>query len=107
MTDVLEINSITGKTIERDYTEAEAEQRTKDLAKHKQLAKDKAERIKAKQAVLDRLGITADEAALLLGQRHACTNPDCLRNNTNQRTIKSTQHRTNTLQHYYSMRKGI
>jgi len=67
MADVLEINAITGETVERDYTEAEAEQRAKDLTEQKQLAKDKAERATAKQAVLDRLGITADEAALLLG----------------------------------------
>jgi hypothetical protein len=36
-----------------------------DEAKAK--AKAETERAKAKQAVLDRLGITADEAALLLG----------------------------------------
>jgi hypothetical protein len=67
MADVLEINAITGETVERDYTEAEAEQRAKDLAENKKLEKAKAERATAKQAVLDRLGITADEAALLLG----------------------------------------
>jgi len=67
MADVLEINAITGETVERDYTEAEAEQRAKDLAENKKLEKLKAERATAKQAVLDRLGITADEAALLLG----------------------------------------
>ena len=61
------INAITGKTIERDCTEAEIKQRAIDLAKHKQLAKDKAERATAKAALLDKLGITADEAALLLG----------------------------------------
>ena len=31
------------------------------------IAKEKADKAKAKQAILDRLGITADEAALLLG----------------------------------------
>ena len=67
MADVLEINAITGETVERDYTETETVQRAKDLAEQKQLAKLKAERATAKQAVLDRLGITADEVALLLG----------------------------------------
>jgi len=67
MADVLEINAITGETVERDYTEAEAEQRAKDLAENKKLEKAKIERATAKKAVLDRLGITADEAALLLG----------------------------------------
>jgi hypothetical protein len=67
MADVLEINAITGETVERDYTEAEAEQCAKDLAENKKLEKAKAERATAKQAVLDRLGITADEAQLLLG----------------------------------------
>ena len=38
-----------------------------DLVADKAKAKAKAERAKQKQAVLDRLGITADEAALLLG----------------------------------------
>ncbi len=67
MTDVLEINAITGETVERDYTEAEAEQRAKDLAENKAQEKAKAERAAAKKALLDKLGITADEAALLLG----------------------------------------
>ena len=37
------------------------------LAEAKAEAESQAERVTAKQAVLDRLGITADEAALLLG----------------------------------------
>jgi len=51
----------------RDYTETELEQREKDKLEIKTNAKAAAERATAKQAVLDRLGITADEAALLLG----------------------------------------
>ena len=43
------------------------EQRELDQAEAKLNAKAKTERAKQKQAVLDRLGITADEAALLLG----------------------------------------
>ena len=51
----------------RDMTKDEAAQYQADLAvfaAQEQADKDKA---KARQIVLDRLGITADEAALLLG----------------------------------------
>ena len=50
--------------IERDMTDAEVAQHKKDIADAKKANADKAS---ARQAVLDRLGITADEAALLLG----------------------------------------
>ena len=57
--------------VERDMTEAEETAHKawqKDIAKEiKEQAAAQAERATAKQAVLDRLGITADEAALLLG----------------------------------------
>ena len=43
------------------------EQRELDQAEHKERAKAETAKAKARQAVLDRLGITADEAALLLG----------------------------------------
>ena len=43
------------------------EQRELDQAAYKAKAKAATERAKQKQTVLDRLGITADEAALLLG----------------------------------------
>lgn len=64
-----EFNAITGKeTItERDETAAETKARL-DLAKV--VAKREAEaeaKATARAAILDRLGITADEAALLLG----------------------------------------
>jgi len=42
------------------------EQRKLDQAAYKERAKAETERAKQKQAVLDKLGITADEAALLL-----------------------------------------
>lgn len=67
MAEVLEVNATTGETVERDYTEVEAKQRAKDLAKHAALAEAKTARALSREAVLDRLGITADEAALLLG----------------------------------------
>lgn len=57
--------------IDRDMTEnekSEFEQFQKAVAAiNKAEAKAAIERATAKQAVLDRLGITADEAALLLG----------------------------------------
>lgn len=45
----------------------DAEQLEKDQAADKAAEKTAKDKIKQKQAVLDRLGITADEAALLLG----------------------------------------
>ena len=64
-----EFNLITGEeTItERDETAAEAKTRLDNDAK---IAADQAEaeaKATARQAILDRLGLTADEAALLLG----------------------------------------
>ena len=57
--------------IDRDMTAAEIaeyEQWQKDFAKEqKQRDKQAADRVAARQIVLDRLGITADEASLLLG----------------------------------------
>ncbi len=56
---------------DRDMTEAEETAHTAtlaEIAKQAQVqAKLDADKAAAKQAVLDRLGITADEAALLLG----------------------------------------
>jgi len=56
---------------DRDMTAdeiAEYEQWQKDFAKEqKQRDKETADKAAARQIVLDRLGITADEAALLLG----------------------------------------
>ena len=51
----------------REMNDAEFAQYEIDQAANKAAAKAAAERATAKQAVLDRLGITADEAALLLG----------------------------------------
>ena len=49
-----------------EHADYEIEQAAR-LVREKAQAKDEAERATQKQAVLDRLGITADEAALLLG----------------------------------------
>ena len=62
---------LTGETITRDYNETELAQHEKDKA---QAVKDAADKAKAdankqaaRQAVLDKLGLTADEVAALLG----------------------------------------
>ena len=67
MADITEVNAITGEVVTRDYTETEAEQRAKDLAKHAALTEAEAAKVAARQAVLDKLGLTANEAAALLG----------------------------------------
>jgi len=68
---ITEINGITDSIIERDATPEEIalieeEQNERAEAKAAEEAAE-AERAIAKAALLDRLGITADEAALLLG----------------------------------------
>lgn len=64
-------NHITGENIVRDATDEEiaaieAERAEIDAIKAEAVAKAEADAA-AKQALLDRLGITAEEAALLLG----------------------------------------
>lgn len=51
----------------RVMTDAELAQNALDQVETAARNQAAAEKVKAKQAVLDRLGITADEAALLLG----------------------------------------
>ena len=59
---------IDGETvIDREMTETEHEQFLLAQNEAKAQAKAAADKVTAKQAVLNRLGITADEAALLLG----------------------------------------
>ena len=63
-----DIRIIDGETvIDREMTETEHEQFLLAQNEAKSQAKAAADKATAKQAVLDRLGITADEAALLLG----------------------------------------
>jgi hypothetical protein len=67
----IEVNCTTGEVLEIELTDAEVA----ELAYQAELAADAkaeedriaSERAVAKAAVLDRLGLTADEAALLLG----------------------------------------
>lgn len=61
------VDAITGEISWRDYSLEEIAEIEKDL---EQTAKEKAEqaaKAQARQALLDRLGITEDEAKLLLG----------------------------------------
>ena len=71
MTTAIEINCETGEVVERELTAAELAQREADAktAADQQAADDadKAAKAVEKAALLDKLGITADEAALLLG----------------------------------------
>jgi len=68
---IVEINGIENTVIERDATEEELAQREADKAENDaKVAAEKAKAsadAKAKEALLERLGITVEEAALLLG----------------------------------------
>ena len=68
----MHINDVlTGETITRDLTVAETTELTAVFAEEKnhldEIAADATARATARQALLDKLGITADEAKLLLG----------------------------------------
>ena len=71
MTTAIEINCTTGEVVERELTADELAQREADAkaAADQKAADDadKAAKAVEKAALLDKLGITADEAALLLG----------------------------------------
>ena len=70
MTKAIEVNCTTGEVTERDLTAAElqaqADAQVKAEAEQAQAQSDAATRAIAKAALLERMGITADEAALLL-----------------------------------------
>jgi hypothetical protein len=63
---ILEHNVTTGEAIERDMTKAEADQYAKDQAASVARLAEEEVKASAKAALLTRLGITADEAKLLL-----------------------------------------
>ena len=60
-------NVLTGEIITRDFNAAELAQAKLDQAQAKLDAQALATKQAARQAVLDKLGLTADEAAALLG----------------------------------------
>ena len=63
---VTETNAATGETIEREPNDAELAQIEIDAENQAIKDAEDAEKATAKAALLERLGITADEAALLL-----------------------------------------
>lgn len=65
---IIKIHDVTtGEVIERDMNAAELEQYAIDQAYSQAKAESQAGETSAKAALLERLGITADEAKLLLG----------------------------------------
>jgi hypothetical protein len=63
----IEINAITGEITEIALTDAEIKERQKnEKRKIEELKANEAREIE-RQAILDRLGLTSDEAKLLLG----------------------------------------
>lgn len=67
MSKVTEINAETNEVIERELTDAELEQAAKDAIEREAIEAKKAAAEAAKSDLLAKLGITADEAKLLLG----------------------------------------
>lgn len=61
------INCETGEVIERELNEEELAQQAIDEAATGARAAEEAAKAQARQALLDKLGITEDEAKLLLG----------------------------------------
>jgi hypothetical protein len=66
MTTIVIHNTETGEIIERDMTAEELAQHQKDLANAEAEKVKKQQKAAAKEALLEKLGITADEAKLLL-----------------------------------------
>lgn len=68
MINIMQIDAITGEETIIELTKEQAEDReAAHKASQAELEAELAAKAAAKQMVLDRLGITADEAALLLG----------------------------------------
>jgi hypothetical protein len=67
----IEVNCTTGEVLEIELTDEEVAQREADAAaaetQRKADEKATADKAIARAAILDRLGLTADEAAILLG----------------------------------------
>ena len=67
MSNLIKIHNVeTGEIIEREMTKAEKDQAALDQAELTARLAAEAQKATAKAALLERLGITADEAALLL-----------------------------------------
>jgi len=64
---VREVNLLTGETTDREMTEEESLAYEEQQAKDVQLIAELEQKTAKKAALLDKLGITEDEAKLLLG----------------------------------------
>ena len=67
MSKVTEYDAITGLTVVRDQTDAETAQTVADAVEAKTQTDAKIAKDAARQAILDKLGLTADEAQTLFG----------------------------------------
>jgi len=67
MVKAIDINGLTGEIVSRDLNEIEVETRKHAIAKQKEREQNEANKTATRQAVLDKLGLTADEAAALFG----------------------------------------
>ena len=67
MTIIKEHNAETGEVIEREMNAEELAQRETDKAEAQAQKAAEATKAAERQAILDRLGLTAEEAKLLLG----------------------------------------
>jgi len=63
---IIEHNVTTGEIIEREFTTAELKQLEKDQADKALKDAEIEAKANSKAAILDRLGLTAEEAAILL-----------------------------------------
>jgi hypothetical protein len=63
----MELDCITGEIVYNELTAEQKAQQKLDIAAHAELQKTRDAKVAARQAVLDKLGLTADEAAALLG----------------------------------------
>jgi len=65
MAKVIIVDALTGKVVEREQTAAEETQTVADIAEAKTRKDAQTAKDAARKAVLDKLGLTQDEAALL------------------------------------------
>jgi hypothetical protein len=61
------VNCQTGETVERELNKAEKDQEKIDLVAETARQAKAEEKAAARQAIFDRLGLTADEAKLIIG----------------------------------------
>ena len=61
------VNCETGETVERELNKAEKDQQKVDEVKASEVKAEAEARETQRQAILERLGLTADEAKLILG----------------------------------------